>query len=50
MPFTGFEAGALMKAILFEPYKPIVHQGYSAELKDLIDKLLTKKPALRPSI
>jgi len=50
LPFKGSGASAILKAILFDPYKPIEHQGYSAELKDLIDKLLTKNYATRPSM
>jgi serine/threonine protein kinase len=50
LPFTGFESSAVLNAILNHPPDPIAHQGYSAELKSLIDKLLTKDPAKRPSI
>jgi serine/threonine protein kinase len=50
LPFTGFENFALINAILNHPPDPITHEGYSAELKALIDQLLTKDPTKRPSI
>jgi hypothetical protein len=40
----------MIKTILFDPHKPIVNKDYSADLKGLIDQLLTKKPEERPSI
>jgi serine/threonine protein kinase len=50
LPFTGFESSAVLNAILNHPFDPITHQGYSPELKGIINKLLTKDPANRPSI
>jgi hypothetical protein len=39
-----------MNAILNEPHHPITHEEFSDELKELIDRLLTKDPELRMSI
>ena len=39
-----------MMAILNNPHDPIPHKLYSDELKDIINKLLTKDPEQRPSI
>ena len=50
LPFKAFSSAALHHTIINDPHKPILHQGYSAELKGLIDQLLTKDPTLRPSI
>jgi serine/threonine protein kinase len=50
LPFAGFESFAVINAIGNHPHDPITHEDYSAELKGLIDKLLTKDPAQRPSI
>ena len=47
LPFTGSNALSMIRAVVEDPPKPFVHQGYSAELKD---QLLTKDPAQRPSI
>jgi eukaryotic-like serine/threonine-protein kinase len=49
LPFRG-GTGAIINAILSTPHKPIAHEGYSAELKGLIDQILTKDPTKRPSI
>jgi eukaryotic-like serine/threonine-protein kinase len=49
LPFRG-GTGALINAIINTPHKPIAHQGYSADLKGLIDQILTKDPTKRPSI
>ena len=37
-------------AILNNPHEPIPHEHYSDELKDIINKLLTKDPEQRPTI
>ena len=37
-------------AILNNPHDPIPHNLYSDELKDIINRLLTKDPEQRPSI
>ena len=37
-------------AILNNPHDPIPHKLYSDELKDIINRLLTKDPEQRPSI
>ena len=37
-------------AILNNPPDPILHKIYSDELKDIINRLLTKDPEQRPSI
>jgi serine/threonine protein kinase len=52
LPFSDSDDGtpAIIKAILEFLPKPFVNQGYSAELKGLINQLLTKDPAHRPSI
>jgi len=50
LPFTGTNAAATQYAILNTAHLPITDPRYSDELKDLIDKLLEKSPALRPSI
>jgi serine/threonine protein kinase len=50
LPFTGFESFAVINAIVNHPPDPIAHQGYSGELKSLINKLLIKDPAQRLSI
>jgi serine/threonine protein kinase len=39
-----------MMAIVNNPHDPISHDLYSDELKDIINKLLTKDPEQRPSI
>jgi serine/threonine protein kinase len=39
-----------MMAIVNNPHDPIPHKLYSDELKDIINKLLTKDPEQRPSI
>ena len=44
------DAAPLMYKIINTPHKPIAHQGYSAELKGLIDQLLAKDPTKRPSV
>jgi serine/threonine protein kinase len=50
LPFSGYGASATMNLIINDPHKPIDHQGYSAELKNLIDLLLTKNFEERLSI
>jgi serine/threonine protein kinase len=40
----------VIDAIRTKPPKPFENQGYSSELKGLINQLLTKDPAQRPSI
>ena len=37
-------------AILNSPHDPIPHKIYSDELKEIINRLLTKDPEQRPSI
>jgi serine/threonine protein kinase len=37
-------------AIVNNPHDPIPHKHYSDELKDIINRLLTKDPEHRPSI
>ena len=37
-------------AILNNPHDPILHKLYSDDLKDIINRLLTKDPEQRPSI
>jgi serine/threonine protein kinase len=39
-----------MLAIINNPHEPIPHKLYSDELKDIINRLLTKDPEQRPSI
>jgi serine/threonine protein kinase len=39
-----------MMAILNNPHDPIPHKLYSDDLKDIINRLLTKDPEQRPSI
>jgi serine/threonine protein kinase len=39
-----------MMAILNNPHDPIPHKQYSDELKDIINRLLTKDPEQRLSI
>jgi serine/threonine protein kinase len=39
-----------MFAIINNPHDPIPHKVYSDELKDIINRLLTKDPQQRPSI
>ena len=39
-----------MLAIINNPHDPIPHKLYSDELKDIINRLLTKDPQQRPSI
>jgi len=50
LPFTGFESFAVINAIVNHLPDPIAHQSYSDDLKNLINKLLAKDPAQRPSI
>jgi eukaryotic-like serine/threonine-protein kinase len=50
LPFKGPTAFATQKAIIETAHKPIENQDYSEVLKGLIDRLLTKNPAERPSI
>ena len=39
-----------MMAILNNPHDPIPHKLYSDDLKDIINRVLTKDPEHRPSI
>jgi serine/threonine protein kinase len=39
-----------MMAIINNPHDPIPHKIYSDELKEIINRLLTKDPEQRPSI
>ena len=39
-----------MMAIINNPHDPIPHKLYSHEIKDIINRLLTKDPEQRPSI
>jgi serine/threonine protein kinase len=39
-----------MMAILNNPHDPISHELYSDELKEIINRLLTKQPEQRPTI
>jgi serine/threonine protein kinase len=41
---------ATMMAIINNPHDPLPHKLYSDELKDIINRLLTKDPEQRPSI
>jgi serine/threonine protein kinase len=50
LPFKAEQPAATMMAILNNPYNPIPHNLYSEELKDIINRLLTKDPEQRPSI
>jgi NIMA (never in mitosis gene a)-related kinase 1/4/5 len=50
LPFKSEHAGATAAAILNNPHDPIPHKLYSDELKDIINRLLTKDPEKRPSI
>jgi serine/threonine protein kinase len=50
LPFKSELTGATAVAIINNPHDPIPHKMYSDELKDIINKLLTKDPEQRPSI
>jgi serine/threonine protein kinase len=50
LPFKSESQAATIVAILTTPHEPILHKLYSDELKDIINKLLTKDPEQRPSI
>jgi serine/threonine protein kinase len=50
LPFKRERTGGTMMAILNNPHDPITDTLYSDELKDIIDRLLTKDSKLRPSI
>jgi serine/threonine protein kinase len=50
LPFKLESLAATKEAILTAPHDPIVHKIYSDELKDIINRLLTKDPAERLSI
>ena len=50
LPFKCEDTGATMMAIINNAHDPIPHKFYSDELKDIINRLLTKDPAHRPSI
>ena len=48
-PFTGRTVGEIMRNIIGKQPKKIPSQ-YSTELQELVDKMLTKNPDLRPTI
>jgi serine/threonine protein kinase len=50
LPFKAESPAATIAAILTAPHDPIPHKLYSNELKDIINRLLTKDPEQRPSI
>jgi serine/threonine protein kinase len=50
LPFYNEQNGATIAAILNNPHDPIPHKLYSDELKEIINRLLTKDPEQRPSI
>ena len=50
LPFKSEQTGATAAAIVNNPHDPILHKIYSDELKEIINRLLTKDPAQRPSI
>jgi NIMA (never in mitosis gene a)-related kinase 1/4/5 len=50
LPFKSESPSATIAAILSSPHEPILHKFYSDELKDIINRLLTKDPEKRPSI
>jgi len=50
LPFYNEQTGATVAAIVSNPHDPIPHKLYSDELKDIINRLLTKDPQHRPSI
>jgi len=50
LPFKSEHTGATAAAILNNPHDPIPQKLYSDELKDIINRLLTKDPQHRPSI
>jgi eukaryotic-like serine/threonine-protein kinase len=49
LPFKSDTPAATMMAILNNPHDPIPHKFYSDELKDLINRILTKDPEQRLS-
>jgi serine/threonine protein kinase len=50
LPFKGESPAATIAAILNNPHDPIPQKHYSDELKEIINRLLTKDPEQRPSI
>ena len=50
LPFKKEQPSATAVAILTNPHDPIPHKLYSDDLKDLINRLLTKDPEQRSSI
>jgi NIMA (never in mitosis gene a)-related kinase 1/4/5 len=50
LPFKSEQTGATIAAIISKPHDPIPHKLYSDDLKDIINRLLTKDPQKRPSI
>ena len=50
LPFKAELPEGTMMAILNNPHDPIPHKVYSDELKEIINRLLTKDPVQRPSI
>ena len=50
LPFKCEQPATTMMAILNNPHDPIPHELYSDELKEIINRLLTKQPEQRPTI
>jgi serine/threonine protein kinase len=50
LPFKSESQAATIVAILTSPHDPIPHNLFSDELKEIINRLLTKDPEQRPSI
>jgi serine/threonine protein kinase len=50
LPFKCEKPAATAVAIMNNPHDPIHHKLYSDEVKDIINRLLSKDPELRPSI
>ena len=49
-PFESENDAATIKAIVNNHHDPITDKLYSDDLKDIINRLLTKEPEQRPSI
>ena len=50
LPFNSNQAGATTVAIVNNLHDPIQDMLYSDELKDIVNRMLTKDPEQRPSI
>ena len=50
LPFYNKEVGTCIPEILNNPHDPIPDKLYSDQLKDIINRMLTKDPTERPSI